>query len=169
MYSNALREAIHDDLTRLHNRRYFNERLIDEVDRAKRYGNQISLLFCDIDYFKNVNDTYGHPIGDDVLRWIGNMLRSKLRKTDVVARYGGEEFAIILLNTEKNKAYDIANGLRSSIADQGLPGNDRVRATLSIGVATYGEDAITFEGLINCADKALYKAKSQGRNRVSFI
>ena len=101
VYSSALREAILDDLTGLHNRRYFNERLIDETNKAKRYGSELSLLLCDIDYFKNVNDTHGHPVGDDVLIWVGNVFRNKLRKTDIIARYGGEEFAIILLNTER--------------------------------------------------------------------
>lgn len=165
-YSHALREAIHDDLTGLHNRRYFNERLLDEVDRARRYGNEISLLLGDIDFFKNINDTYGHPVGDEVLGMIGTMLRSKLRKTDIVARYGGEEFAIILLNTDKDKSVEIAENLRQAIAEAVLPGRENLRLTISFGVAAYGKDAQTFEGLINSADKALYHAKAQGRNRV---
>lgn len=165
-YSHALREAILDDLTGLHNRRYFNERLVDEVDRAKRYENEISLLLGDIDLFKNINDTYGHPIGDEVLIMIGGILRRKLRKTDIVARYGGEEFAIILLNTEKNKSVEIAEDLRQAIAEAALPGKENIRVTISFGVATFGKDAQSFEGLINSADKALYNAKSQGRNRV---
>lgn len=165
-YSHALREAIHDDLTGLHNRRYFNERLLDEVDRAKRYGNEISLLIGDIDLFKNINDTYGHPVGDDVLTLVGRMLRSKLRKTDIVARYGGEEFAIILLNTDKDKSVEIAENLRQAIAAAVLPGQETIRMTISFGVASFGKDAQTFEGLINSADKALYHAKAQGRDRV---
>jgi diguanylate cyclase (GGDEF)-like protein len=165
-YSHALREAIHDDLTGLHNRRYFNERLIDEVDRAKRYGNEISLLLCDVDFFKNINDTYGHPVGDEVLMMIGRILRSKLRKTDIIARYGGEEFAVILLNTDKDKSVEIAENLRQAIAEAVLPGQEAIRMTISFGVAAYGKDAQTFEGLINSADKALYHAKALGRNRV---
>ena len=168
-YSSALREAIHDDLTGLHNRRYFNERLIDETDRAKRYGSEISLLLCDIDYFKNVNDTYGHPVGDDVLTWIAKVFRNKLRRTDIVARYGGEEFAIILLNTEKEKAFEIAEGLRCTIAESALPGNEVVKVTISIGISSFGIDASTFDGLVSSADRALYHAKSQGRNKVCMI
>lgn len=165
-YSSALREAIHDDLTGLHNRKYFNERLIDEVDRAKRYGSSISLLLCDIDHFKNVNDTYGHPVGDDVLKWIGKIFRDKLRKTDTVARYGGEEFAIILLDTEKDKSFSIAEELRRTVAESFLPGNENVKVTISIGTSSFGIDANTFEGLLNTADRALYRAKAQGRNTV---
>jgi len=161
-YSHALREAIHDDLTGLHNRRYFNERLLDEVERAKRYKSDLSLLLCDIDFFKNVNDTFGHPVGDEVLIRIGKIFRNRLRKTDIVARYGGEEFMIILLNTEKDRAFDIAEGLRQTVAESPLPGNKKVKVSISIGIATLGVDAGTFEGLIRSVDKALYCAKSRG-------
>lgn len=165
-YSSALREAIHDDLTGLHNRKYFNERLIDEIDRSKRYGSSLNLLLCDIDYFKNVNDTYGHSVGDEVLKWIGSIFRNKLRKTDIVARYGGEEFGIILLDTEKEKALEIADDLRRSIGESSVPGNETVKVTVSIGISAFGIDANTFEGLLNSADRALYRAKSLGRNQV---
>jgi len=165
-YSSALREAIHDDLTGLHNRKYFNERLLDEVDRAKRYGSKISLLICDIDHFKNINDSYGHPVGDEVLKWIGTIFRNKLRKTDTVARYGGEEFAIILLDTEKDKAFEIAENLRHTIAESFFPGDGDIHVNISIGISSFGVDANTFEGLLNTADRALYQAKSQGRNKV---
>ncbi len=165
-YSRVLRDSIHDELTGLHNRRYFNERLIDEVDRAKRYGSTISLLLCDIDHFKNVNDTYGHPVGDDVLIWIGSIFQNKLRKTDLVARFGGEEFAVVLLDTEKDNAFEIAENLRCAVAESYLPNNEQVKVTISIGVSTLGQDANSFDGLITQADKALYLAKSQGRNKV---
>jgi diguanylate cyclase (GGDEF)-like protein len=168
-YSSVLRDSIHDELTGLHNRRYFNERLIDEVDRAKRYENTLSLLLCDIDHFKNVNDTYGHPVGDDVLIWLGNVFQNKLRKTDLVARFGGEEFAVVLLNTEKNKAFEIAENLRSAIADSYLPEYQKVKVTISIGISTLGVDSNSFDGLINQADKALYHAKSKGRNMVCTV
>lgn len=169
VYTHALREAIHDDLTGLHNRRYFNERLLDEVERAKRYGSEISLLLCDIDFFKNVNDTFGHPVGDEVLICIGKIFRNRLRKTDIVARYGGEEFMIILLNTEKDKAFDIAEDLRRTVAESPLSGNERVKVSISIGISTLGVDATSFNGLIRTADKALYCAKSRGRNRVYTV
>lgn len=165
-YSNVLRESIHDELTGLHNRRYFNERLIDEVDRARRYGGSISLLMIDLDHFKRVNDTYGHPVGDEVLVWIAGVFRDKLRKTDLVARYGGEEFAIILFNTSQDKAVEIAEKLRCAVAETAFSKNERVEVTISVGVATLGVDTRSFDGLIGNADKALYNAKSQGRNRV---
>lgn len=168
-YSSVLRDSIHDDLTGLHNRRYFNERLIDEVDRAKRYNNKLSLLFADIDHFKKINDTHGHPLGDAVLVMISRVFQDQLRKTDLVARYGGEEFAIILLNTDKDKAAEISEHLRTAIAGAVLPGNPSIRATISIGVASLGVDANTFDGLLNKADKALYSAKAQGRNRVCTV
>jgi len=169
IYSNALREAIHDELTGLHNRRYFNERLVDEVDRSRRYGSEISLLLCDIDRFKNVNDTYGHLAGDKVLRLIGRIFRNKLRKTDIIARYGGEEFAIVLLNTGKKKAFEIADELRLAVAESVLPGDEKVGVTISIGISNFDRDARTFNGLVGSADKALYHAKSQGRNKVCML
>jgi len=166
LYTKTLKVAIKDDLTGLHNRRYFNERLMDELERAKRYDGSMSLLMADIDHFKRINDTYGHPTGDGVLCWIGNLLRKELRQSDVVARYGGEEFAILLINTRKNQAMDIAEELRSAIETTSERDNNGIRITTSFGVASFGEDATSLEGLIAKADKALYFAKAQGRNRV---
>lgn len=165
-YSNVLRESIRDDLTGLHNRRYFNERLMDEVDRAKRYGDNFSLLMIDIDNFKDINDSYGHPVGDTVLVAVGNIFGDKLRKTDLVARYGGEEFAIILFNTGKGKAIEIAENLRAAIAGADFGKDGKIRVTVSIGISTIGVDSNSFDGLICNADKALYDAKVTGRNRV---
>jgi diguanylate cyclase (GGDEF)-like protein len=165
-YTNVLRVAIRDELTGLHNRRYFNERLLDEIDRSKRYGNPLTLVMGDIDHFKKVNDTYGHPVGDIVLAWLGGLLSSKLRSSDVVARYGGEEFAILLINTTKEQAFDIVEGLRQTIEESTLPQEPFIKATSSFGIASIGEDATSFEGLVDKADKALYYAKAQGRNKV---
>jgi diguanylate cyclase (GGDEF)-like protein len=153
----------------VHDKSHINERLIDEVDRAKRYGNTISLLLCDIDHFKNVNDTYGHPVGDDILILIGSVFQNNLRKTDLVARFGGEEFAVVLLNTEKDTAFEIAENLRNAVAKSSLPENEKVKVTISIGFSTLGQDANSFDGLINQADKALYHAKSKGRNMVCTV
>ena len=119
--------------------------------------------------FKNVNDTYGHPFGDEVLIGLADIFQNKLRKTDLVARYGGEEFAIVLLNTEKEKAFEIAENLRIAVAELRLLTNEHVKVTISIGISTLGQDSNSFDGLINQADKALYLAKSQGRNRVCSV
>jgi len=165
-YSSIMRVAIRDELTGLYNRRYFNERLLDEIDRSKRYETPISLLMADIDHFKKVNDAHGHPVGDVVLEWIGNQFSSKLRSSDVIARYGGEEFAVLLLNTTKEQACAVAEGLRKTLEESTLPGKPHIRLTSSFGVAALIDDASSFEGLLNRADKALYCAKAQGRNRV---
>lgn len=165
VFSNAVREAIHDDLTGLHNRRYFNERLLDEMERAKRYVNPLSLIILDIDHFKNINDTYGHPIGDRVLKWLAGIIRENVRNSDVVARYGGEEFAILLLNADKEHALTIAENLRRLIADSLPPLSDSVKLTVSLGVCSSSRDSKSFEGLVEKADKALYLAKAQGRNK----
>lgn len=166
-FTNVLQESIRDELTGLHNRRYFNERLVDELERAKRYGSRFSLLFADIDHFKAVNDTLGHQVGDAVLASLGRLFHRHLRHSDVVSRYGGEEFAMLLLDTDKEKAVAIADHLREAIALEPVaPGEPQVRVTVSFGVATHNEDGHSLEGLLGKADKALYCAKAQGRNRV---
>ncbi|MDH4164169.1 MAG: sensor domain-containing diguanylate cyclase [Nitrospirota bacterium] len=102
LYSRTLRESIHDELTGLYNRRFFNERLLDEVERTRRYGGSFSILICDIDHFKRINDTYGHPIGDRVLVQVASLLQNNIRSNDMACRYGGEEFALLLLNSDKD-------------------------------------------------------------------
>lgn len=166
-FTNVLQESIRDELTGLHNRRYFNERLVDELERAKRYDSHFSLLFADIDHFKAVNDTLGHQVGDAVLASLGRLFHRHLRHSDVVSRYGGEEFALLLLDTDKEKAIAIADHLRAVIAVESVaPGESQVRVTVSFGVATHDEDGHSLEVLLGKADKALYCAKAQGRNRV---
>lgn len=170
MYRRTLDEAIRDDLTDLHNRRYFNERMLDEVERSRRYGGLLSLILCDIDHFKGVNDTYGHPAGDSVLRQVAEILRKTLRKSDVISRYGGEEFAALLLSTDKGQALSIAEKLRGSVEKQQFAHNSSaINVTLSFGVATFGADSNSYEGLVTSADNALYRAKAQGRNRVCSL
>lgn len=166
-FQRTLIDSIQDDLTSIPNRRYFNERLVDELERVNRYPKEpASLIVLDIDFFKNVNDTHGHQAGDAVLIWFANFLTSKLRKSDIVARYGGEEFSILLINTPKGQAAEVAEELRHEIETQSGLANGGIAITASFGVATFGEDAITVEGLMAKADKALYSAKAQGRNRV---
>ncbi|MDA8091656.1 MAG: GGDEF domain-containing protein [Nitrospiraceae bacterium] len=167
IYMKTLDVAIRDSLTSLHNRRYFNERLLDEVERAGRYGDSLSLIMCDIDHFKRINDNYGHPVGDEVLRWLAEILRKGLRKSDVISRYGGEEFAAILSNASREQALAISEKLRRSIEEYPFVHREsRISVTLSFGISTFGIDSKKFEGLIESADKALYKAKAQGRNMV---
>ncbi len=164
-----LKEAsLRDELTGLYNRRYLNEILEKEFSRAIRYQTDLSCLLLDIDYFKSVNDTYGHSFGDVVLRGISDCLRCDIRKTDVSFRYGGEEFMILLFNTGIEGARIVAEKIRSTcesaIHDDGT---NKRSITISIGAAsvkhhhpTNGEELIIF------ADKALYRAKDEGRNRV---
>lgn len=160
--------SIADGLTQVYNRRYFMERLRDEVKRVRRYGPHVSLLMIDIDYFKKVNDTYGHQAGDVVLAGVAGIIKWKLRETDLIARYGGEEFCVIATGTEQEGALLLAERLRKLVEEAAFDhGGNRLRVTVSIGVsaweALWGED---FEELIRRADAALYRAKDQGRNRV---
>ncbi len=166
VYSRTLRESIRDDLTELYNRRFFNERLIDEVDRARRYGGVFSMLLCDIDHFKMVNDLFGHPIGDKVLIKVATILRDNIRSSDMVARYGGEEFTILLLNSDKKLAITLAEQICRAIAGTLFTEIDGKQVTASIGIATFNDDSISFEGLVAKADRAMYLAKNKGRNQV---
>lgn len=165
-FTNVLQESICDELTGIYNRRYFIRRLEDELDRAKKYGSQISLVLCDIDHFKKINDTYGHPTGDSVLIWISNIFKNKLRHSDVIARFGGEEFAILLLDTDKDKAFEIAEGLRATICQSIVPAAPAATISVSFGVSMFDEESQTVEILLEKADQALYRAKTEGRNRV---
>ena len=166
VYSRTLRESIRDDLTELYNRRFFNERLIDEVDRARRYNSVFSLLICDIDHFKEVNDSFGHPVGDKVLFKVASLLRKNVRGSDLVARYGGEEFAILLLNTDKKLARSLALQLCRTLASTLFTEIEGRQITASFGIATFNDDSVSFEGLLDKADRALYLAKDKGRNQV---
>lgn len=157
--------AATDALTGLRNRRAFQERLTDEVARARRHGNPLSLVLVDIDHFKSYNDTFGHPRGDEVLRNVGRLLSRMMRDTDFAARYGGEEFAVILTHTDRSGARQVAERLRRGIEQATW---EERPITASLGVASLGDDAITHEELLEQADKALYRSKEQGRNRVSL-
>lgn len=157
-----------DGLTGLYNRRYLNSALIHEVGKAARYQSPLSLILCDIDYFKIVNDTFSHAIGDEVLRQVARLLQTHTRMTDVVARYGGEEFALLLPNTSLSQAHAIAEKLRCLIANHNWQAvAPALTITLSCGVATL-EPAGTSESLLIAADRALYLAKAAGRNTVCY-
>lgn len=167
----ALQElAVRDSLTGLYNRRYLDETLEREVSRARREGNPLSLVMLDIDHFKKVNDTYGHQVGDEALRMLASTLLADIRAEDVACRYGGEEFLILLPNMPLETAMMRAEAWRSAV--EGLCvalGNFRITFTVSLGVAAYPEHGKTPDELTRCADRALYRAKNEGRNQISVF
>ncbi len=159
-----------DGLTGLYNHRFFQERLLMEIERARRFGFKVSLLMMDIDFFKKLNDTYGHSTGDEVLKRIGCKIVENIRHIDFAARYGGEEFAVILPETHQNGAIITAKRIREAIRDYRISyGINLIGVTVSIGVATYPDNASSREELIDKADKALYEAKRTGRDRVCAL
>ncbi len=161
--------SITDDLTGLYNRRYFNQRFEREVQRAKRYRRPLSILMVDIDYFKNYNDINGHLLGDDVLKKVAYLIESNLRKADIVARYGGEEFVILLPEIDKPHADQVAEKLRRTVELRHFPKEQyqpNKNLTISLGLATLPDDSTNSRELIEFADRALYRAKDEGRNRV---
>jgi len=164
-----LRYAYTDFLTSMKTRGYFEQQLDLEIKRAERKKTPLGLLMIDIDFFKALNDTHGHHVGDQVLRDVSTILMKDMREIDTVARYGGEEFVIILPETGPDAAAQVANRLRRAVEQAnffaGSP--DKVEhLTISIGVAVFDEDAQFKRGLIEAADAALYEAKAGGRNRV---
>lgn len=159
--------AVTDGLTEIFNHKYFQQHLEKDIERAKRYREDVSLLMIDIDHFKRCNDTHGHQEGNKILKKVTAILKKSIREVDLLARYGGEEFAIILPCTPKNGAHEIAQRMRELVESTEFILNDRhVTITISVGVSTFPEDAgLQFE-LIKRADMALYHAKRTGRNRV---
>lgn len=159
--------AATDALTRLFNRRYFDGALARELARADRASSSLALLLLDIDHFKRFNDTYGHAMGDVVLKKVAATLARALRKADVLARYGGEEFVVLLPQVSERGALDSAERIRLSVERAQIhPGGPRKRVTVSVGLALFPKDAASGAELLKAADKALYEAKAAGRNRV---
>jgi diguanylate cyclase (GGDEF)-like protein len=164
--------ATHDGLTGLNNHREFQQILQDEITRSIRYNDPLALVLCDIDFFKKVNDTWGHPFGDTVLKGVASKLESSIRQgIDNVARYGGEEFALVLVKTDQNQAMETAERIRKQIESIVFhaPGGQEVSVSMSFGIAMYRIHAKQIDDLIKKADKALYRAKEQGRNRVEVF
>ena len=160
------RGALVDELTGLYNRRYFNDAIHREVERFKRFGQQFSLVMLDVDHFKRFNDTYGHLAGDDALQAVAAVLLETARTFDHVVRYGGEEFALILPHTDADQAAAAAERLRQAVERRPVQALGQPSTlTVSLGVATFPEDAINARDLIGRADEALYEAKLT-RNRV---
>jgi diguanylate cyclase (GGDEF)-like protein len=168
LQSRLQEQAIRDALTGLFNRRYLDETLPRELSRAKREGYPLALIMFDIDHFKQVNDTYGHVAGDDVIRCLGAILRQGAREGDIACRYGGEEFIIALPRMGVDAALIRAEKWRTEVeAIQVQHGDFSIRFTISAGAAGYPDHATEHENLIECADLALYRSKSDGRNRVT--
>lgn len=168
--------SLNDALTGINNRRFFDQRLAEEISRCKRIQKPISCLFVDVDHFKQFNDTFGHASGDMVLKQIASIIRNVLRKSDIVGRYGGEEFAILLPETDHQNAVKIAERIRTSIQKYRYEFEQhQLQVTVSIGIADFqkfADENKTLaeigESLISAADSALYKAKQAGRNCIAI-
>ena len=153
-----------DGLTGIFNRRFFELRIMEEIERARRFGTGMGVIMADIDHFKRLNDEFGHLLGDEVLRQVSSLFHQQVRKIDVVCRYGGEEFAILLTQTNKEQALTVAEKLRKMVEGWQFPGVPRM-VTISAGVAAYPDHGRTRDDLIRGADSGLYAAKHSGRNR----
>ena len=169
LFQRTLELSYTDALTGVPNRRALFLRLEQEFSRSLRFGDELSLLMIDLDLFKTINDAHGHQVGDGVLRGVALALRRNVRKVDLVARYGGEEFCVVLPRITKTEALEVGEKLRRAVASAVMPGSDRMKplsVTISIGVASYGDEATDIASLIEKADQALYEAKRLGRDRV---
>jgi diguanylate cyclase (GGDEF)-like protein len=166
LFEQTERLATTDGLTGLTNHRTFQARLDEHLAQARRYGKKLSLILCDIDHFKSVNDTYGHPAGDVVLRGVARTLLKEARATDVVARHGGEEFAVVMPETDAAGALVIAERIRERVKALVFEtGQGKLSVTLSLGVASFPQDAAAKAELVERADACLYHAKRHGRDR----
>jgi len=155
--------SVTDVLTGLLNRRYIDERLMEEVKRSNRHGFPMSFMMIDVDHFKSYNDQFGHLAGDEALKLVGNIIRETLRGADVLARWGGEEFSILLPQTTGDEAAAIAERIRTNISEAKF---HHRRVTISIGIASCSAELCSMPTIVSAADKALYAAKGRGRNRV---
>lgn len=160
--------ATHDSLTQLYNRREIERHTEIECDRAGRYGNPLSAIMLDFDHFKKVNDTYGHPAGDEAIRVVADIIRKNIRKTDIAGRYGGEEFMILAPGVSLEGTKTLAERIRTKIKATPIQveAKKTITVTASMGVSGYSNHNKTSEALVKSADKALYQAKANGRDRI---
>ncbi|MEK8024107.1 MAG: sensor domain-containing diguanylate cyclase [Candidatus Hydrogenedentota bacterium] len=167
LFARTREMAMHDGLTKLHARWYFNDRFESECQRALRYKTKVSLIITDIDFFKKFNDTHGHVFGDKVLARVAELVKKTVRKVDIAGRYGGEEFTVILPKCGRDGARMMAERIREIVereAGKAMP--EPVKITVSVGTSTFPDDVDKVDSLFDAADMALYAAKSRGRNRV---
>ncbi len=171
LYEMVVHKSHTDSLTELWNHGFFQEQLIREIQETQKAENPLSLLMIDVDNFKKLNDDCGHQHGDVILKELARILKESSREVDYVCRYGGEEFSMILGQTQKEQALDIAQRLRKTIADHPFPRvsphGKNIHITVSIGLAAFPQDASTPEELITQADKAMYIAKFSGKNKIN--
>ncbi|WP_160165010.1 GGDEF domain-containing response regulator [Chrysiogenes arsenatis] len=160
-------QAMKDPLTGIYNRKFFFQELDQEIARSGRFHDPFSVVMFDIDYFKRVNDTYGHQVGDSVLKEVVVLTQGVIRNCDIFGRYGGEEFVLLLPNTKREGATHLAEKLRRAIEQHEFDYIDKL--TVSLGVTSFSEDQRDANALINSADTALYRAKNNGRNRVEYV
>jgi diguanylate cyclase (GGDEF)-like protein len=167
-YHRAKERAFVDDVTEVYNARYLLQATEREIQRADRSGRDLSVLFLDLDRFKRVNDEHGHLVGSQVLRRLSEVLAECVRQVDTLARYGGDEFTILLVDTDHDAAFRVAERIRRTVADTIFEGDGGapIRLTISIGVGSFPLHARERDSLLDVADKAMYRAKSLGRNCV---
>jgi len=168
LFHQTREDTFRDHLTGVYNRRYFNQRLEMEIKRAERYNRNLSILMIDIDNFKQINDQFGHIIGDEILKKLVELLENNLRNSDILVRFGGEEFVALLPETNSQNAYIASEKLRTAIETKlSIPissPNNKKKVTISIGVSNFPIDADSTKDLIQQADHRLYLAKSKGKN-----
>lgn len=156
-----------DSLTGLYNRRYFDLFMEKTIPLSQRINSPLILIMLDIDYFKKINDNYGHLCGDEALKYISEIIRRNVRNSDAYVRYGGEEFAIILPNTNLDEGQSLAERIRKAVEQSDFTyNNEHISLSISMGLSLYNRDSDSVEGFIRKADKALYRAKENGRNQV---
>ena len=169
-YEKAIKESTHDNLTGLFNKAYFRNALNQHLSLAKRNNTDLSILFLDIDDFKEINDTLGHHAGDDILKNVALLINQELRSSDIAARFGGDEFVIFMPNTYKTNALVLSERLREAILQKPIQIKDKnIQITMSGGVAGFPVDAKNVQDLLNLADSALYRAKGAGKNNISLF
>ena len=170
LYDRFQQLSIYDTLTETYNRRYLVMRFIEEFERAQKFSLKLSFIMIDVDNFKKINDTYGHLVGDAVLKEIAKIIKQNIREIDSLARFGGEEFSLILPETDKMSAIVVGERIRSKVSQQIIKAFDEMlSATISVGVSSFPQNTLYSDVLMETADKALYQAKISGRNKVCWF